>query len=307
MLKRKEIQYYVLIGNTYKNLSGYQCKIESELGIEVYVGGESLRLNIGLKFLSEEGFPIHYHYWLQSAIYHVMEGEIAEQVHSEGFEGNGRIFRFFTFSKLLGRYELSKDKKYIRFPEGANWIVSSPLNDILGAIAGGLLKQLTIKIGVVNAEITGINVLHPKVQNETVRVRTLSPVVSYSTLFRGDGSKYTVYLQPGEPEFRRIATQNLIKKWDGINNWYLTSMKSRNDNSNSLNYDLGDIENKQLSIRMLRNPKLHILEYKGGIIKGYSGTMELSGPLPLLQLAVDAGLGSKNSQGCGCLEVIGGN
>jgi len=162
-----------------------------------------------------EGSPIHYHYWLQSAIYHVMEGEIADQVHTQGFEGDGRIFRLFTFSKLLGRYELSKDKKYIRFPEGANWIVSSPINDILGSIAGGLLKQLTLRIGATGAEITGIQVSHPHVRSATIHVRTLSPVVAYSTLFRRDGSKYTVYLQPGEPEFRRNVVENLQKNGKG--------------------------------------------------------------------------------------------
>lgn len=255
-------------------------------------GGSKVRLNIGLKLSPTEGFPIHYHYWLQSAIYQVMEGEIADQVHSQGFEGDGRIFRLFTFSKLLGRYELSRDKKFIRFPEGANWIVSSPLNDILGSIAGGLLKQLTLRIGGTSAEITGIQVSHPNVQSEIIRVRTLSPVVAYSTLFRGDGSKYTVYLQPGEPEFRRIVAGNLQKKWDGIRAW-----------NHAIDHQDGKLRN--VNIHMLNNPKMHILEYKGGIIKGYSGMMELSGPPPLLQVAVDAGLGSKNSQGCGCLEVMG--
>ncbi|KJS47026.1 MAG: CRISPR-associated protein Cas6, partial [Peptococcaceae bacterium BRH_c23] len=60
-----------------------------------------------------------------------------------------------------------------------------------------------------------------------------------------------------------------------------------------------------VNLHMLNNPKMHILEYKGGIIKGYSGMMELSGPPELLQVAIDAGLGSKNAQGCGCLEVMG--
>ena len=266
-----------------------------------------MRLNISLKFLSTEGFPIHYHYWLQSAIYHVMEGEIADQVHTQGFEGDGRIFRLFTFSKLVGRYELSKDKKSIRFPEGANWIVSSPLNDILGSIAGGLLKQLTLRIGGTSAEITGIQVSHPNVQNETIRVRALSPVVAYSTLFRGDGSKYTVYLQPGEPEFKRIVAENLQKKWEGIRTWNQASKKDENEGAYSMNRVIDHLESEQrnVNIQMLNNPRMHILEYKGGIIKGYSGMMELTGPPKLLQVAIDAGLGSKNSQGCGCLEMMG--
>ena len=266
-----------------------------------------MRLNISLKFPRTEGFPIHYHYWLQSAIYHVMEGGIAEQVHTQGFEGDGRIFRFFTFSKLIGRYELSKDKKFIRFPEGANWIVSSPINDILGSIAGGLLKQLELRIGGMSAEITGIQVSHPNVQSKTIRVRTLSPVVAYSTLFRGDGSKYTVYLQPGEPEFRRIVTENLQKKWEGIKTWNQTEKQGKDESSYPMTNISDPLEGelKVVNLHMLNNPKMHILEYKGGIIKGYSGMMELSGPPELLQVAIDAGLGSKNSQGCGCLEVMG--
>ncbi|MHB1652788.1 MAG: CRISPR-associated endoribonuclease Cas6 [Desulfitobacteriaceae bacterium] len=264
-----------------------------------------MRLKISLNFPPTEGFPIHYHYWLQSAIYHVMEGEIADQVHTQGFEGDGRIFRLFTFSKLLGRYELSKDKKFIRFPEGANWIVSSPLNDILGSIAGGLLKQLKLIIGGTSADITGIQVSHPNVQSETIRVRTLSPVVAYSTMFRGDGSKYTVYLQPGEPEFRRIVVENLMKKWEGIRAWNQAEKKDENESSYPMNNASDHLKGERVNIHMLNNPKMHILEYKGGIIKGYSGMMELSGPTQLLQVAIDAGLGSKNSQGCGCLEVMG--
>lgn len=298
-----------------------------------------MRLNISLKFLTTDGFPIHYHYWLQSAIYHVMEGEIANKVHTQGFEGDGRIFRLFTFSKLLGRYELSKDKKFIRFPEGVNWIVSSPLNSILGSIAGGLLKQQTLRMGGTSADITGIQISHPKVQSEIIRVRTISPVVAYSTMFRGDGSKYTVYLQPGEPEFRRIVAENLLKKWEGIRIWKrageteqleighskqigevaikeqkelteqtaYTEKLEQSEDINHINQTVDGSKSKEtnLNIRMINSPRLHILEYKGGITKGYSGMMDLSGPPPLLQVAIDAGLGSKNAQGCGCLEVLG--
>jgi len=46
--------------------------------------------------------------------------------------------------------------------------------------------------------------------------------------------------------------------------------------------------------------KLHIVKYKNFIIKGYTGELELAGPIELLQTALDSGLGSKNSQGFGC-------
>ena len=265
-----------------------------------------MRLTISIKFPLKDEIPIHYNYWLQSTIYHVMEGEIANLVHDQGFDGAGRTFRFFTFSKLLGHYELSKNKKFIRFPDGANWIISSPLNDILGSIVGGMLKQPTIRLGGINAEITGVQVSHPKIESEKIRVQTLSPVVAYSTLFRGDGSKYTVYLQPGEPEFRRIVAENLEKKLEGLKAWNLNSSGDSEKTSLPIGNAADNFYNHvKFKIRMLNQAKLNILEYKGGVIKGYSGMMEISGSSHLLQVAVDAGLGSKNSQGCGCLEVMG--
>jgi CRISPR-associated endoribonuclease Cas6 len=45
--------------------------------------------------------------------------------------------------------------------------------------------------------------------------------------------------------------------------------------------------------------------YKKTVIKGWMGDYELSGDPALLQIALDAGLGAKNSQGYGCCELLG--
>lgn len=47
-----------------------------------------------------------------------------------------------------------------------------------------------------------------------------------------------------------------------------------------------------------------IIKYKGTVIKGYSGDFILKGNPELIKLAYDTGLGSKNSQGFGCIEVM---
>lgn len=64
-----------------------------------------------------------------------------------------------------------------------------------------------------------------------------------------------------------------------------------------------DAPEGNVKIEPIRQPKLSIIKYKNTIIKGYSGRFILSGPAPLLQIAVESGLGSKNSQGFGCVEV----
>jgi CRISPR-associated endoribonuclease Cas6 len=49
---------------------------------------------------------------------------------------------------------------------------------------------------------------------------------------------------------------------------------------------------------------LRVLEYRGTVIKGWTGLYELDLPEPFFLLAYDSGLGSKNSQGFGMVEVV---
>ncbi|CAA7602828.1 CRISPR associated protein Cas6 [Acididesulfobacillus acetoxydans] len=349
-----------------------------------------MRVRMFLRFLEDGWLPIHYNYWLQSLAYSLMNGEVGMRVHDFGFEGEGRVFRHFTFSRLLGRYELTPDHSKIRFAQGCQWVISSPVDEILGALATGILRAGRINVGPVVAEVEEVRVEKPNVMqgwqgndepqdSETairIRVRTLSPIVAYSTLLRGDGSKYTVYFQPGEAEFQRLVSDNLERKAAGLEElnpsvWHKEvrdvrhgrmgekgqgekegygrqaedagEKEKRGDGvdreegrggrvnlpkgGNTL--ERGNVQGRErkdvseeglagkggkkgntsnavgLRLRALGQPRLHIIEYKGGIIKGYSGSLELYGVRSLLQLAVDAGLGSKNAQGFGCLELMG--
>jgi len=45
------------------------------------------------------------------------------------------------------------------------------------------------------------------------------------------------------------------------------------------------------------------VKYKGTVIKGWMGIYRLKGAVSLLKMALDAGLGAKNSQGFGCVEI----
>ena len=48
----------------------------------------------------------------------------------------------------------------------------------------------------------------------------------------------------------------------------------------------------------------HIIIFKDFVIKAWSGIYELNMPHPLIKMAYDAGLGSKNSQGFGMWEIV---
>jgi len=125
-----------------------------------------------------------------------------------------------------------------------------------------------------------------KVDKAEIVVKTLSPIVLYSTLLRPDGRKYTCYFQPGEPDYDRLLNGNLQKKYQA---YYGKEPPTGTVQANALG-----------------RQKMSIVKYKGIIIKGYSGRLHLTGPCSLLQLAVDGGLGGKNAQGFGCVEMVGG-
>jgi len=210
-----------------------------------------------------------------------MAEEFAEFLHDQGFEVGKRKFKLFTFSRLLGQYRIIGSE--ILFTPPIRLIVSSPLKEFCQYLLNGLLSRDSIRLGPNEIRVEKVSVSSPEAQDE-VKVRLLSPVVAYSTFLKPEGGKYTCFFQPGEQEFNRLAEENLRKKYKAFFNQEPPA---------------GDIR-----IRCLKPPRLHLIKYKNFVVKGYSGVMLLQGPQPLLQMALDAGLGSKNSMGFGLLEMI---
>jgi CRISPR-associated endoribonuclease Cas6 len=243
-------------------------------------------MHITLQFKPEDGFeiPLHYNHILQGVIYNAIDPLLAAFLHSKGFLSSGRSFKLFTFSRLNGRYEIDKCRGSIKFFDEINMTISSPVGEFCNSIANGMLIKRWIDFGKNRVEAKNMMVRQHTVDGRKVIIRTLSPVVAYSTLLRPDGRKYTCYFQPGEPDYDRIISSNLRKKYEAYYNEEAPA---------------GSVKVEKLS-----QVKMHVMSYKDTVIKGYSGKLQLSGPKELLQIAVDAGLGSKNSQGFGCVELV---
>jgi CRISPR-associated endoribonuclease Cas6 len=132
-------------------------------------------------------------------------------------------------------------------------------------------------------DVASIKIDRQEVISDEVYFQPISPVTAYSTLLKADGSKYTCYFQPGEEDFRGIVEGNLKKKYTAF-----TGNKPPADS---------------IKIKPMQQPRQHIIKYRDFIIKGYSGKLLINGPRELLQMAADAGLGGKNSQGFGCVRM----
>jgi CRISPR-associated endoribonuclease Cas6 len=247
-------------------------------------GGGFLQLTISFEASGNILLPVHYGSLLQGAIYAGMENPaLRKYLHEQGFSLEKRRFKLFTFSRLLSPgTRLLKDKGLLEFAPPINLIICSPINFILQELGNGLLRREKMRLGSIWLRVEKVTSSTPVVKGKNAQVYMLSPLTVYSTLPSPNGRKYTYYYSPFEERFGELIKENLLKKHLLIHG--------------------GPPLTEEFSIRPLKvnDADLKITRYRETIIKGWMGEYELCGDQALMQTALDAGLGSKNSQGYGC-------
>ncbi len=244
-------------------------------------------IHLQIHFSAQNGqlqLPIHYNHVVQAAIYNSIDNELATFLHNKGYIFEKRVFKMFSFSQLRGSYILDKNNGKISFCNEISLRITSPLDEFCQSLVNILLTRGSMRLGSSDVKIEKVYAEKLHVKGEAAKVLTLSPVVLYSTLLRPEGTKYTCYYQPGDPDYNELLDKNLRKKFQSF-------------------YGEEPPAGKVRAVP-LGSQRMHIVNYRNTIIKGYSGKLALSGPQPLLQLAVDAGLGGKNSQGFGCFKPL---
>lgn len=228
--------------------------------------------------------PIHYNHIVQAAIYSSIDDGMAAFLHNKGYTFEKRVFKMFSFSQLNGHYILDKNNGKIFFRDEISLTITSPLKEFCQSLVNVLLSRGSMRLGLSEVQMEKVYAEKLRIQGDAAKILVLSPVVLYSTLLRPEGRKYTCYYQPGDPDYNELLDKNLRKKFQSFYG--------------------NEPPVGKVSAAPLGRQRMHIVNYRNTIIKGYSGKLTLTGPQPLLQLAVDAGLGGKNSQGFGCIKPL---
>jgi len=212
---------------------------------------------------------------------------LSNWLHNEAISFEKRRFRFFTFSRLIGSYRL-KEKK-IEFSGPVKLYIGTIHKVVLQSLVENLLKSPSVKLGESSCEIQSIEIEPIPTSNGPTLVRTLSPITIYSTLKGEDGKKKTYYYSPFEKDWEGKLLDNLRRKakalgWDEekislLNSAYIRPAKVSKKN-------------------------LQIVYYRDTVVKAWSGLYEISLPEPFFSLVYDSGLGAKNSQGFGMLQIV---
>ncbi|WP_051344282.1 CRISPR-associated endoribonuclease Cas6 [Alicyclobacillus herbarius] len=252
-----------------------------------------MRLQLTLRPLGCDEFtvPLRYNEFVQAAVYRMLPEDFSTFLHDTGYTLLKRSFRFFTFSRLLGKYEILRNEGRIRFHGPVRLVILSPLQEIVEAIHQQLVRDGTLRIGSEVLELTDVMSTPNTVTESRLTVRTLSPVTAYSTMLRPDGRKYTVYFHPRESAFAEAIQENMRKKSRIARD--LLGMPI-DIPEQSFPFEVSPVGRMQKSV----------VTYKGISVQGFSGRFELSGSPSLLSLALELGIGSKNSQGFGCIERV---
>lgn len=231
--------------------------------------------------------PIEHNHLLQAALYYQIEQPgLRHFLHEHGFTFGQRKFKLFTFSRLHGRFRVNSPAGEITFCPPCQWVVCSPLPLVVEEIAKGLLKEGRLRLGKAVLQVESVMVRSFAVTESEITVKMLSPLTIYSTFSENSGHRHTYYYSPYEPRFQLLVGQNLAKKYQLI-----FGRPADTSSFSIVPLKVGERD-------------LKVVKFKGTVIKGWMGIYQLTGDPQLLEVALDAGLGSKNSQGFGCCELV---
>ncbi len=207
---------------------------------------------------------------VQGFIYHNLSPHYAEFLHSSGYPYEKRVFKMFSFSRLLGPYRIVRRNGTIIFNNNVDLYFSTPDNKIIEDLASNLMKGDKFKLGSNNVKLNSITVLkNPKIEKKNI-IKMLSPITVYSTLLTPDNRKKVYYYSPFEKEFPQMISENLRKKY--------TAFTGKDPGKMSIS-----LVPKRVSKR-----NEHIVRYGDYTIKAWDGIYEMSGSKTLMMLAYSA-------------------
>ncbi|SHO50556.1 CRISPR-associated endoribonuclease Cas6 [Anaerocolumna xylanovorans] len=226
--------------------------------------------------------PIQYNHYVQAMIFSwIKDKEYSTFIHDKGYQIADKKYKLFTFSRMNGLYQLDKENGKIIFLKDISLTVSSMSDEFMGYLLNSvLLQHRELHIGDSKAIINRIELKETPIFSDTTFVHTLSPCTVYTTL----ENKKTRYYSPFEEEYNESVRQNLIHKYTA---YYGKVPK--------------DSEFKIVPMGRVKQAKVN---YKNFHIIAYDYSMKLEGSEELKRVAYNAGLGAKNSQGFGCIEIL---
>ena len=251
-------------------------------------------------------FPFNYQYPLQAAIYALIRessSEYSQFLHEKGYvrDGIDRIFKFFTFSKLMFSPKLRGSAGFENVRQ-IEFIFSTLVEKSLRHMILGIFSDRAMPLWVNHRElkftITNVDVMEDHEFSGQEKFICLSPI-AVSTMMENDKGRrvphFLNYMVPDERErFAENIKNNLINKYETLN----SAPYEKRTHKFSFHFDPVYIAKKNGTISKLINFKNNIK------IKAMEAPFIVEADPDLIKIGYECGWGEKNSAGFGCSEPI---
>jgi len=225
--------------------------------------------------------PFNYNHIVSAIIYDLIDDiDFANDLHSKS------SFKYFCFSQI----NISKPKMieggFISRNGKMSFIISSPDDTLITELVKGIMDKSEIVFVGQELTIAKCEIIKEPTFSKLMEFKTLSPII-VTTKKEVDGKLREWDLAPSDGFFNGIRN-NLIKKYLKFNNLDIT------DKTIAVYSNMKSVKRKRISINKGKNTTFH---------RAYLMDIVLEGDIDLIKFAYDCGLGSKNSQGFGLVDI----
>ncbi len=233
-----------------------------------------MKSRVYMRASNRSEFSINYQHALSSALYHFIEEanpDLSSELHHSG------SFKFFNFSYLrVPKAAIKGDRIELLPGSRASFYFSSVDSRILESTISGMLTTGELGLLGQSFEIERIEIAETPVFKGKVRFRSLSPI------YIDDGNSPRRDLMATDEKWKERLVENTQKKY---------SMYRGKETK--IDFKIGEI----FSFRSKR------VNIAGNWWRGSMAVFDAEGDPEVLRFLWDTGIGSRNSQGMGCLEV----
>lgn len=244
---------------------------------------------------------LNYQYPLSAAIYKIIQRAdetYATFLHDQGYQYGSKTFKFFTFSDFRTPFDITGDRMVMR-TDTASLTICFHIPDAAENFIRGLFMDQQIEIADSRSKASFIvkQVIAEKMPAnspiEAILLHPISPVVVGRKNERGNYD----YISPGEADFTELITDNLLAK-------YAADTEIDEDELKRLK---NSIQTK--TVFFSKPPRGRLLTIKEGTdaetkVRGYDKfRLHIEAPVPVIEMALNAGIGMHNAMGMGCVEI----
>lgn len=236
--------------------------------------------------------PINSNHAIASLIYHTIGSsshEFAKFLHEEGFAGDNRNFKMFTFSRLRPEHAQLVRDQYRLLKPAIELQISSPITEFVEHFVTGLFQAQTFHLTGTQFTLQSAETLPTPEITERMQFRCLSPITE---AVRDEQGRIR-YLDINE-DWSEIIGRNLLRKYQILH--------GREPEDQNFKWEWDQTYLRDLAARGKRASAL--LDIRGIKIRGWLAPFTVEGSTELIELGYETGFGSRNSMGFGMGEKV---